>query len=239
MAIDKLYFEYLAAAIKLLHEQEPKTKTTRRVGCLSYPDILVSRDLIIKKFPELALSKFKLRDDLKKISLWHGMPELEELIETTDFFNKVNLTADYFDFAEIRGEEIITDLNIPIDEKYHAKYDLVVDTGTLEHCFNVGIAFQNMCKLAKIEGLILSAAPMTKINHGFWNFSPCAYENFYAQNKFKILFIGAFYKQEGKIVQIKIDGNKRQTCPSESIIISIARRTELSTFKMPIQKKYL
>jgi hypothetical protein len=171
--------------------------------------------------------------------MWHGMHQLEEIIETSDFFKKLNCEADYFDFAKIRGEEIIVDLNVPLDQKYHEKYDLVVDTGTLEHCFNVGIAFENMCKLACVGGLIISAAPMTKINHGFWNFSPCAYENYFSQNKFKILFLGAFYKENGKIKKIKIDSNKRQNSPPESLLLCVARRTQQSTFNLPIQKKYL
>jgi len=114
-----------------------------------------------------------------------------------------------------------------------------VDTGTLEHCFNVGTAFENMCKLVRIGGLILSAAPMTKINHGFWNFSPCAYENYYEQNKYKILFLAGFYKDKGEIKKIKIEKNKRVIYPPEALIICVARKTSESTFKIPIQKKYL
>jgi hypothetical protein len=239
MAIDQLYFEYLSSAIKLLREDQLKVDSPLQVGCLSYPDLLVTKEQIVSKFPHLAKSDFVVRNDVEKIRKWHGMPHLEEIIETSDFFKKLNCDSDYFDFSEIRGGEIITDLNMPIDEKYHGQYDLIVDTGTLEHCFNVGVAFNNMCKLSSVGGLILSAAPMTKINHGFWNFSPCAYENYFSQNKFKILFLGAFYKEKGKIIKIQISANTRQICPAESALLCVARRLVSSTFNLPIQQKYL
>jgi hypothetical protein len=239
MAIDQLYFEYLSSAIKLIEKDKFDTKKPIKIGCLSYPDLLLSRDEISKQFPQLDGCSYVLRQDVNQLSKWHGMPHLTEIIETTDFFNKINCETDYFDYAEIRGGEIIIDLNTPINEEHHEKYDLVVDTGTLEHCFNVGIAFENMCKLARVGGLILSAAPMTKINHGFWNFSPCAYENYFSQNKFKILFLGAFHKANGKIKKINISANQRLICPEESLILCVARRTEFSTFNFPIQKKYL
>lgn len=164
---------------------------------------------------------------------------MNEIIETTDFFKKINCETDYFDFEEIRGGEIITDLNYPIENKYHNNYDLIIDTGTLEHCFNVAVAFENMCKLAKIGGLILTAAPMTKINHGFWNFSPCAYQNYFEQNNFKILYLGGFHKKNGEIININVDANARKIYPAEAILICVVRKMENSKYGFPIQKKYL
>lgn len=239
MAIDQLYFEYLSSAIKLLRADQFKVDSPLQVGCLSYPDLLVTKEQIVSKFPNLAKSDFVIRNDVEKLRKWHGMPHLEEIIETSDFFKKINCDPDYFDIAEIRGGEILCDLNLPIDTKHHCKYDLVVDTGTLEHCFNVGEAFANMCKIANIGGLIISAAPMTKVNHGFWNFSPCAYENYLVQNRFKILFMSAFYKEKGKIIKLDVSFNDRKIYPPEAVIICIARRIKESTFKIPTQKKYL
>ncbi len=239
MAIDQLYFDFLSSSIELLRNDESEDQTPLRVGCLSYPDLLVTREEIVTRFPKLKGSDFLLREDGEKIRKWHSMHHLTEIIETTDFFLRLNCQPDYFDFAEIRGGEIVADLNVPMDEKYQGQYDLVVDTGTLEHCFNVGIAFGNMCKLTRVGGIIVSAAPMSKINHGFWNFSPCAYENYFRQNHFEGLFLGAFYKEGGKFKSLQISPNGRQICPPESLLICIVRRTDQSTFNLPIQQKYL
>ena len=239
MAIDNLYFGLMSSGMDMARRKLADPTQVMRVGCLSYPDLLVTREQIATRYPHLADATYRLREDADKIRQWHSMPNLDEIIETTDFFDKLGCEADYFDFAEIRGGEIIADLNVPLDAAHHGKYDIVIDTGTLEHCFNVGIAFENMCRLARVGGLIISAAPMSKVNHGFWNFSPCAYDNYFRQNHFESLFLGAFYKDREGLKQLDISPNGRQLAPAESVLMAIARRTEQSTFKLPIQQKYL
>jgi hypothetical protein len=239
MAIDNLYFGVMCKVIDMARCDQPNSKNNIKVGCLSYPDLLVTREQIATRYPHLVDATYAMRLDSEKIRQWHSMQHLTEIIETTDFFEKLGCETDYFDFAEIRGGEIITDLNMPLNSEHHGRYDIVIDTGTLEHCFNVGIAFENMCRLARIGGLIISSAPMSKVNHGFWNFSPCAYDNYYRQNQFDLLFLGAFHKDKEGLKQITISPNGRQIAPPESFLISVAKRTENSTFKLPIQKKYM
>ncbi len=239
MAIDSIYFGVMSAAMDMARRKLPNPSDVMQVGCLSYPDLLISRDQIVSRYPHLQGTKFRLREDSDKIKNWHSMHHLAEIIETSDFFDKLGCKTDYFDFEEIRGGEVIADLNQPLSSTHHDKYDVVIDTGTLEHCFNVGVAFENMCRLARVNGLIISAAPMTKINHGFWNFSPCAYDNYFSQNNFDQLFLGAFAKSENGIHQINLSNNGRQISPPESILIAIARRTSQSTFIFPTQQKYL
>jgi hypothetical protein len=53
------------------------------------------------------------------------------------------------------------------------------------------------------------------------------------------LFLGAFYRDSEGLKQLDISPNGRQLAPAESILMAIARRTEQSTFKLPIQQKYL
>lgn len=239
MAIDTLYFGVMAPAIEIARRKLSNPDASMRVGCLSYPDLLITREQITQRYPRLANANYEVREDCEKIRKWHSMPNLSEIIETTDFFKKIGCIPDYFDFAKIRGSEIICDLNMPLSQMYQQQYDVVIDTGTLEHCFNVGIAFENMCRLARIGGIIISAAPMSKVNHGFWNFSPCAYENYFRQNYFDSLFLGAFARVGSSLKQIDISANARQTVPAEAVLIAVARRTAESTFKLPIQQKYL
>jgi hypothetical protein len=239
MAIDDLYFGVMCSAMDTARRKLPDPTAVMRVGCLSYPDVLVTREQISERYPHLATASYRLRDDAEKIRKWHSMPHLSEIIETSDLFDKLGCETDFFDFAEIRGGEIIADLNMPLGVNHHGKYDVVIDTGTLEHCFNVGTAFENMCRMARIGGFIVSAAPMSKVNHGFWNFSPCAYDNYFRQNRFDSIFLGAFYKDKAGLKQIEISPNKRQLAPSEAVLMAIARRTEHSTFNLPIQQKYL
>lgn len=89
------------------------------------------------------------------------------------------METDYFDIQKVRENEIILDLNEELPIMYEKKYDLVIDTGTHEHCFNVGTAFINMLKLFKNYGCIVTnMSPMNYPNHGFWNFFPPCIKTF-------------------------------------------------------------
>jgi len=238
MAIDYLYFQLFSSAIKNIRNEG--NQDIIKLGCLSYPDLIVPRKLIEEHFSSLIDQNMKIRSDSENIKKWHSIKSEEGIIDTNDFFNKIGCEADYFDFAKVRGDEIVADLNYSISEMYHGQYDCVIDTGTLEHCFNVGTAFINMCKLAKSDGgVILTAAPLNKMNHGFWNFSPCLYADFIEQNNFTLLFLGAFYAENGEIKEVLISKGSRFKAPVESVIFCIFRKQENSTYNFPIQKKYL
>jgi hypothetical protein len=163
-------FNYLPNAIGKIREEGKKDKKDKiKLGCHSYPDLIVPQRLIDDHFLSLTDQKLKTRDDSKKIKEWHGIKSDEEIIEKDDFFNKIGCLADYFDFIKLRVFETVVDPNYPIPEIYHDKHDPVIETGTLERCFNASKAFMNMYKLATTDnGVILTAAPMNKMNHSFW-----------------------------------------------------------------------
>jgi hypothetical protein len=70
------------------------------------------------------------------------------------------------------------DLNYP--EDWPEKYDVVIDGGTAEHCFNVGQVFANILSAVRPDGgIVVHVNPLNMMNHGFWNISPTAYADFY------------------------------------------------------------
>lgn len=74
------------------------------------------------------------------------------------------------DASDYEGADIVADMGIfqePADQ-----FDLVADFGSLEHIFNVPIAFMNMIRLCRIGGRIAHVLPANNlIGHGFWQFS--------------------------------------------------------------------
>jgi hypothetical protein len=67
---------------------------------------------------------------------------------------------------------IIHDLNqwplFPKDE-----FDAVIDCGTLEHVFNLPIAFQTTLSLVRTGGSLFMVTPVNNhVNHGYYQFSP-------------------------------------------------------------------
>lgn len=148
MAIDVYYF-------RLLHAVIEREFTNRMAGqapataCLSYPDLLVSLQDIEALVGQSVADQLVLAKYSEEVRRVHGLsPTFGPLYETDSLLTAMGLQATYFDIAKIRGRETILDLNFPLPPHLIGSYDLVIDTGTLEHCFNVGVAFKSMCDLA-------------------------------------------------------------------------------------------
>ena len=136
------------------------------------------------------------------------------------------------DIVSARGNERIVDLNMPLPDNLRLRFDLVIDTGTCEHCFNVAQAFMNSCQALAIGGYLVHAAPINKCNHGFWNFCPGVYPDFLGDNGFEIIYMSGILfslsvcKQSGKVREelktFKISPFDRFKLPTESIIYVVA-----------------
>jgi hypothetical protein len=207
-------------------------------ACLSYPDVLVSDEELARFLPATLIAMLPRRSDSAEVRAYHNFyVGSNDLIETTALFQALGMDPVYLDIAELRGGEIVVDLNEGIPEALCEKFSLVIDTGTLEHCFNVGVAFKAMCSLLKQDGFVITAAPMTMINHGFWNFSPTAYHDFFTQNGFKVFLIGAYIGRECETT-IEISLTARTAAPPNAGLLCIAQRVEVKPLSWPIQSKY-
>jgi len=119
-----------------------------------------------------------------------AMAELPRRINAQHFFDLLGCDLDVLDVARIRGNEIISDLNYPIDRNIFGEYEIVVDSGTCEHVFNAGQAVINLASLVRQDGFIVQAAPLNGYNHGFYNFSPTIFYDFYSeQSGYRLIFL--------------------------------------------------
>jgi len=81
--------------------------------------------------------------------------------------------------------DIIADLNSPFPTNLWDCYDLVVDAGTTEHCFNIREVLGNAVRALKVGGLVTHILPMSGwLGHGFYQFSPDLFNSFYKSNGF-------------------------------------------------------
>jgi hypothetical protein len=94
---------------------------------------------------------------------------------------------DAIDASNFENAEIIHDLNEPTSEELLAQYDAVVDTGTLEHVFNIAGAFKNAMNALKVGGNLFATLPANDwCGHGFYQFSPeFCYRAFSTENGFR------------------------------------------------------
>lgn len=236
MAIEALYLRYLKQAIDRRREG-----TGRLRGLfLAYPDLLVPRAALAQILGEDAIAGLQGRADAASIWEYHGLRGVAEpIFDSVELFARLGVDATVTDAARLRGMERIVDLNEPLPGDLARRFDLVVDTGTCEHCFNVAQAFVNACEALDEGGMLVHAAPLNRVNHGFWSFNPTVYPDFFEDNGFELHLLTGV---TGNITQgfrpFEVDAFKRFDPPPNSALYVVARRRELRPMRWPVQRKY-
>src|SRR5262245_47593954 len=131
-----------------------------RVLSLGYPDILATAQEVREIFGVEAL-------DTIDAGAQHGIER--PLVETMELVRLLGSTLECVDVIKWRGFERVLDLNEPHDL---GSYDLVIDPGTTEHCFNIGQAIMNAARAVAVGGRIYHSPPLSMVNHGFYNVCP-------------------------------------------------------------------
>lgn len=221
--------------------QSSRPKVTLKTLALSYPDLLASKDDIARQFGENISNAMKVRSDTKQILAWHGAQNVySEIYDTNILFDLLGLKVDYIDIVNARGIERIVDLNEPLPEDLAEQYDIVLDTGTLEHCFNVGQAFKNMAMCPNKGGYIIHAAPLSSFNHGFWSMNPTLYFDFMSDNGYEIHYLRGINGNPSTGYQvIELPAfNRFGSVPDGTSIFCVAERKSIQPIIWPVQRKY-
>ncbi len=67
------------------------------------------------------------------------------------------------------------------------QFDLVLDSGTLEHVFDFPAALRHCCRLVRPGGRIIHLTPTSNcVEHGFYSVSPTLFHDFYRANHFEV-----------------------------------------------------
>jgi SAM-dependent methyltransferase len=210
-----------AATLKMLSRVLPG----KRVLSLGYPDLAMSAE-DVQEILGVTPTKFTSH------GAWHGVNQ--PLPETVHVFDLIGSSVDCVDISSSRGIERIVDLNQPCDL---GEYDLVLDSGTTEHCFNVGQAIINAAHAVKPGGAIFHCFPMCVMNHGFWNASPTLFNDFYTQNDWSVQIAG-LVQQTGECYEVPA---YRAFDPAPKMYLSVfaVRPKERKPMRFPTQQKYI
>lgn len=200
----------------------------KRAISLGYPDLLVP-----------PIPGIKIADSSAEIGKYHGITG--SFMDSIDYFASHGCDLDVLDYAKLRGPEIVADLNQPLT--LQDKYSLVLDPGTIEHCFNISQCLSNILALVADGGHIIHWNPANMCNHGFYNFSPTFYRDFYEDNDGIIhaqWFCGQYKDNKWGAIPIEHPYQRYPLShPNMSImtLAYVAPRTT-SEVKWPIQYKY-
>ena len=125
------------------------------------------------------------------------------------------------------------------------QFDTVIDFGTLEHVFNLPIAFANVAALCKRGGRIIHALPANNYSgHGFYQFSPELFFSIYsAKNGFADIevFIAEvtdhvnWWKSAVPAGGVRVEFTSRR----RSYVLAISRKVEDETRQSVQQSDYV
>ena len=176
--------------------------------------------------------------------LFLGFPEnLKALI---DIWPDMDMEFACCDIKAHEGYEYVADLNYPDALKDViadiGQVDLVVDHGTMEHCFNPGLALLNAASAVKLGGHIISGVPLNMFNHGFYNINPTVFVDFYEANGFEIKRLEIYDNNSCApiIIPRGLDIKRGQGWLFESLvfILCVAQRVVERPLVYPLQKVY-
>jgi len=240
MAMTPLWLELLRVT---LDQGFPNAKGLRIVS-LGYPDMIATTDEIRQKFGDSVAAKLTYRDDAEDIRKWHSAAGLDRVADTYSFFSALGHRLDCIDYKPVRGGEIVHNLNERLPEALRGQYDIAIDTGTVEHCFNVAEAQRSTADLVRAGGCVIQGIGLNYYNHGFYNFSPTFVKDFFGQNGFELMWAeGLDVQNHGRNTsKFDFDWEKRFTLPESMTnagIYYIVRRETLQPIVWPIQGKYL
>lgn len=236
MAIEALYLRLLKRATDELRASRPVVRGL----LLGYPDLVVPRASLAPIIGEETLGRLAVVAGAQRHWAYHGFPEMAEpMYDSLDLLRNLGVDPVVIDAAVLRGMERVVDLNAPLPPDLARRFDLVVDTGTCEHCFNVAQAFCNACDALATGGFLVHAAPMNRVNHGFWSFSPTVYPDFFEHNGFRLhAMTGVAGKVSHGLQAFPVQTVGRFSPPPESAIYIVAERVEIKPFRWPVQRKY-
>jgi SAM-dependent methyltransferase len=91
------------------------------------------------------------------------------------------------DVSDYEHCDELLDLNSPETPAHlHGKFDVVLDSGTIEHVFNLPAALRHCCRLVRPGGRIIHLTPSSNcVEHGFYSVSPTLFHDFYGANGFE------------------------------------------------------
>lgn len=82
----------------------------------------------------------------------------------------------------------ILDFNEDVPDEFCERYDVIYEGGTLEHIFNLPQCLKNIYKMLKPGGIVIHALPSNNhVDHGFYQFSPTLFYDYYSSNNWTIL----------------------------------------------------
>ena len=134
--------------------------------------------------------------NILNVSGWEDKDKEGSTYKEKYFFNADNYFISNFK-NEMRGfqgnlkNEFFLDLEDSMEDKLQNSFDIVFNHTTLEHTFNIDLAFKNLTKLTK--DILIIVVPFLQEEHGdygdYWRFTPQNIKLLFEKNNIKLCYL--------------------------------------------------
>src|SRR5690348_12399209 len=235
MALNATEIAELKILIGDLREQRHRKP---RVFLFGYPDLLLTATSLEMAGIDLPWDSLPKRALEKSAAIWaqHGRPHLSNypMVEAKGLFKYLGADVCVMDAVQWENEDLVLDLNKPLrlwTRWRVGQADLVIDPGSIEHCFNIAQAFDNVDRLLAKGGIVYHQSAAAFPNHGFWSISPTAFYDFYQSRGYELGYAKQFDRvldNDGFVVATKkIDPFVADPHPAGPMIVSYSFRKPL------------
>lgn len=178
---------------------------------------------------------------------WQGTANAQYISDVA-FFRALGADrVSALDFSAFEGAELVADLNRPAPPEWEGRFDLIVDSGTLEHVFHLPQALANLGRMVRVGGRVIHLSPGNNyVNHGFYQFSPTLFADFYRANGWEDVrvFVGEERSHRSPRVPIdlfEITGDQPDLLMSGRRLMTLAVATKgpgATVDRIPVQEFY-
>ena len=127
---------------------------------------------------------------VERVELSHD-PRLAELgcLSDVTFFRRLGFaTVETLDVSDWEKPDRVWDLNRPVPEAWHGRYDCVFESGTIQHVFHTPNVLANVHALLAPGGRAVhgQAPSHNHVDHGFHMFCPTLFWDWYTANGWQV-----------------------------------------------------
>lgn len=203
----------------LIDNAQARIKRRPRVLALGYPDVLAVEETFSRLELPVEWKSIPKRPDGPAVWKGHGRGLGNyPMCESKALINALGGDCIVIDAIRWGQEDEIINLNQPLTNQQKEKlgdFDIIIDPGTVEHCFNIAQAFISIVDLLAPLGFVYHQAAVAFPNHGFWSISPTAFFDFYESRRFILgtpyLWVDTQDKDSGEPRFLQIDPFQAQT----------------------------
>jgi len=149
------------------------------------------------------------------------------------------------DASDYEGADIVHDLNVPVPDALHSRYDVIFDSGTLHYVFSVKDSLFNLCRMCRVGGIIVNFNPIDFSDQGFLGLDAELFRDFYSANGFeRVTLKFVAMPRHGRAIDryyLEIPPERFDRSPLPGYVVSVYsvhRKTSQAELTVPLQGVY-